>query len=109
MLGKTSLTSFFAVAAGVAMLAAAPPSAAQSWKFNQEFQFGSQQVWTSAGDIPLNGNLLFSNQQLYGASYAGGAIVGPNQSGLPTDLGAIFQYAATGASPRYPSILYGFS
>lgn len=106
MLGKvSSLRSLIAVILGATALVASPASQAQqALKLNQEFQFGGP-----AGTVPLAGNLLYNNQQIFGAAYAGGQIFanGVNLGGV--DLGAIFQYAASGTSPRSPTPLYAFS
>src|SRR6266436_3128924 len=106
MLGKTSsLASLIAVILGATVLVASPASHAQQvLKLNQEFRFGGP-----AGSVPLTGNLLYNNQQIFGADYAGGQIFagGVNLGGA--DMGAIFQYAASGPSPRSPTPLYAFS
>jgi uncharacterized repeat protein (TIGR03803 family) len=105
MLAKTrSLASLIAVILGATALVASPAShAQQALKLNQEFRLDGV-----AGSIPLNGNLLYSNQQIFGATYAGGQILSGGVY-LNADLGAIFQYAASGTSPRSATALYAFS
>jgi uncharacterized repeat protein (TIGR03803 family) len=89
------------------VMASVSPAAAA--KLNTEFPFRGS-GFGAGGAIPLEGNLLYRNQQLYGATYAGGMIVGPSEADLgATDLGAIYQYAASGTAPREPVSLYGFS
>jgi uncharacterized repeat protein (TIGR03803 family) len=101
-----SLRSHCAIMASVALLAVSSASAAA---VNTEFVFRGNGVG-AGGAIPLGGNLLYRNQQFYGTTYAGGTVVGPNETDLgETDLGAIYQYAASGLGPKFPVSLYVFS
>ena len=110
MLGRSRLILRVRAAVGTMMLAMPIAGHAQQpTMFTQEFVFNGSGVGYG-GAIPLNGNLLYRNQQLYGTTYAGGMIVGPNEADLgATDLGAIYQYSTTGASHESPVSLYGFS
>ena len=95
-------------AAGVAafaalLVASAPGQAQQPMNFTQVFAFG-----TGVGAVPLNGNLLYRNQQLFGATYAGGSLNdGPNGiAGTLSDLGEVYQFIPSGP---FIGTLYGFS
>jgi uncharacterized repeat protein (TIGR03803 family) len=106
MLGKTrSLASLIAaVILGATALVASPAShAQQALKINQEFKFSGL-----TGSVPLTGNLLYNNQQIFGSTYAGGQVLAGGVY-LNADLGAVFQYAASGTSPRSPTLVYAFS
>lgn len=105
MFKKIRRNTAIAVAACVAIFLVSEQAQAATLK--EEFPFYGSGVG-SGGAVPLNGNLLYSNQQLYGVTYAGGMIVGPNEEYISaTDLGSIYQYAISG--PGVPINLYGFS
>lgn len=100
---KSTATLVLLTMCGIMLCSPVPGEAAQGLTLTTVYSFTGSNFGSASrydGATPLRGNLLYSNQRIYGVTYGGGE----------NDMGVIFQLPATAAHQEPPALtLHSFT